>query len=112
MADRLASFARRVSDDRFFLASALRDFARSEGLDEAGLAAFLDCRVEALPAIRLCRRPVPASFREDIGHIAERFSLDDAALAEAVRRADVLAALRNAAAESALAAARDREDGE
>ncbi len=112
MSERLAAFARRVADDPFFLASALRDYAQSEGLDDAGLAARLGCSAETLDRLRLCRRPrpEPAEFRADVDRIAERFGVDPTALAEVVRRADVLAELRHAGAGGAgtLMAARDR----
>jgi hypothetical protein len=113
MTERLASFARRVADDSFFLASALSEFAESEEMDDAALAAYLGGAIGILPAVRLCRRPrAGESFREDVRRIAERFNLREEAVAEAVRRADVIAALQNASSESGLAAARDREDEE
>ena len=65
MSGRLDGLARRVADDRFFLASALADYARSERLDDAGLAGALGCAVDALTTLRLCRRPAgdAATFR-------------------------------------------------
>lgn len=121
MSDRLAAFARRVQGDRFFLGSALSVFARSERLDEYGLARQLSCPVETLVLLRLCRRPTgdTAAFRADIATIAARFGADAAALAVMVRRADALEAMREAgAAETGtLRAARDQnpppdEEGE
>ncbi|HEY7065729.1 MAG TPA: hypothetical protein VII06_29915 [Chloroflexota bacterium] len=115
MASRLDALARRVQTDPAFLAAALADYARSERLDEHGLAAALGCPVDALTPLRLCLRPRPAPphFRQDVEQIAARFGVRPAVLAEVVRRADALAALRRApaadAARGTLMAARDRE---
>lgn len=118
MADRLARFARRVEGDPFFLASALAAYARTEALDDAGLAAALSCDPSALTPLRLCRRPrpEPAAFRADVDRIAARFGADPGALAQIVRRADALATWRDAPPAAGrddaglLAAARDRDD--
>ena len=109
--------AERASTDRFFLASALLPYARAEGLDDAGLAERLGCAPDDLPALLLCRRPEKQGgrFRMDVERIAERFGLDPARLAQAIRLADALAAFGGAAPEATgplLAAARDRDDAE
>jgi len=115
MSDRLDRFARRVEDDQFFLASVLAEYARSEDLDDGGLAGELGCPVAVLTPLRLCRRPRPdpVGMREDTGQIAERFGVDVTILAEMVRRADALATLRQSApaAQGTVIAARDREQG-
>jgi hypothetical protein len=114
MSDGIAALARRVQDDPFFLASALADYARSEELDEGGLAAVLDCSIDTLNRLRLCRRPglVVDAFQADAGRIAARFGVSTDTLAEIIRRSDVLVALRRAGAAEVglLAAARDREE--
>lgn len=115
MTEPIRDLARRVETDPFFLASALRTFAESEGLDEAGLAAYLGCVVGDLPRLALCRRPNPNPpfFAADVEAIARHFAISGDRLAELVRRADALAALA-ASAESPrdfLQAARDREPG-
>jgi hypothetical protein len=114
MSQRIESFARRVADDPFFLAPALAAYARSEGLSDEALAARLGCPVNQLSRLRLCRRPreEPEQFREDIARVAEAFSIDADVLAAAVRRADALAAFRDAASGDAglLMAARDRDE--
>jgi hypothetical protein len=111
---RLAALARRLADDTFFLASALREYQTSEILDEEGLAAMLGCSVETLVPLALCRRPTstPPAFRRDVDRIAERFGVNAGALAALVRRADALAGLRQRATaeRGTLLAARDRED--
>lgn len=113
MSERVAALARRVGHDPHFLASALAAYARSERLDERGLAAALGCAAETLAPLRLCRRPrpEPPAFRDDVARIAARFGVDPAALAQVVRRADALDALRRGVADTGLlAAARDRDD--
>ncbi|HVC33995.1 MAG TPA: hypothetical protein VNL16_10840 [Chloroflexota bacterium] len=114
MDDRIAALARRVQDDPFFLASALKGYARSEGLDERGLAAALSCPIETLVKLALCRRPRPAPpvFREDVDRIATRFGVRADALAEIVRHADALAGMRRGDADERglLMAARDRDE--
>jgi hypothetical protein len=111
MTERLDAFARRLRDDPTFLASAMQAYASSEGLDGAGLAAFIGCRPQQLGRLGLCRRPAGDHFRKDVSAIAQRFSLREEALVEVVRRAEVLEALRGATqSEEILAAARDREE--
>jgi hypothetical protein len=107
---RIEGFARRLRSDPYFLASALEDYAHSEGLDGAGLAAALGCPREELGALGLCRRPrsEPETFADDVRRIAGRFGLSEDRLAEVVRRSDALLAMREAEAEDVIAAARDR----
>jgi hypothetical protein len=110
MSDLLAAFARRAADDPFYLASLLAEVARSDRLDDAGLAASLGCRPEGLNAVRCCRAPRDdaAGFREDVARVAERFGLDRVRLAQAVRRGRLLRQLREGGAGgAALLAARD-----
>ncbi|MGH2459755.1 MAG: hypothetical protein ACRDIY_12900 [Chloroflexota bacterium] len=114
MASPLARLARRVEDDPAFLASALKQYALSEGLDGRGLAAALACPVESLARLALCRRPRPNPpwFRQDVDRIARRFGANADALATVVRRADALARLRgiDADAPGLLMAARDQSE--
>jgi hypothetical protein len=112
VSERLDALARRAATDDFFLGAALADYARSEGLDDAALAGRLGCPAAALTGLRLCRRPRPEAplFAADVGRISEHFGLDADVLADAVRRADALAALRagGLGAGGVLQAARDR----
>lgn len=110
MGRRIAALARRLESDAAFLAAPLAVYARSEALDDAGLAARLGCPVETLPLVRLCRRPRPDPlFGQDVERIADRFGLNSLALAEALRRVDALEALRigQAPERGTLLAARD-----
>lgn len=114
MGKRLSAFALRVGADAYFLAEAFEVYADSEQLDDRGLATMLGCEVADLEALRLCRRPrvESDSFRRDVKSISERFDLDPAVLAQVLRRADAVAALRfqTSDRESLLTAARDRID--
>jgi hypothetical protein len=109
----LAHLAGRVSDAPDFLASALAEYAHSERLDDASLAARLGCPVETLTHLRLCRMPQaePPHFWQEIEKIAKRFSVNADALAEITRRGQSLFHLRKAAgqqeASGFLLAARD-----
>jgi hypothetical protein len=114
MSDSLDALARRAEGEPFFLASVLAAYARSEGADDAGLAAALGCRPGDLAMVRLCRAPrtEPDAFWEDVRRIAGRFGMDPERLAEAVKRGRVVLSFRAARPGSGapLIAARDRED--
>lgn len=111
--DRLRALVRRAEGEPFFLASALKAYAESEGMNDENLARFLGCAPEALDPIRLCRRPAGEAprFRDDVLRIAQHFGLHADRLAGILRRVDALAALRPGGAPPGgeLRAARDRE---
>ncbi len=111
--DIIARTASRAADRGFFLASALRQFQISHGLDEAGLAEVLGCSTETLPRLALCRRPstdLPA-FRSDVEAIAQRLGVRALQLAQMLRDVDSQQAIQSARGVSStgmLMAARDR----
>ena len=93
-----------------YLAHPLRQFAVSESLDDAALAAALKCSPENLTMIRLCRSPEPDRFTADIVDVATRFNADAEVLAMAVHRGQVIERMRERQPEqtgSMLLAARD-----
>jgi hypothetical protein len=96
MSTALDHLASRVATDPLFLASVLAEYARSEGLDDGGLATALGCARTDLTRLRLCGTPRsdPEQFRTDIAAIAERFAIDTNTLAAIVRRGQSLARLR------------------
>jgi hypothetical protein len=98
MSAALDHLAARVATDPLFLASALAEYARSEGLDDDGLATALGCARADLTRLRLCGTPRsdPEQFRTDVAAIAERFAIDTNTLAAIVRRGQSLARLRAA----------------
>ena len=121
MSERLDYLARRVGDDRFFLASAFADYARGNGLGDAELSQLLGCDAATLTRLRLCRRPAGASaaFREDVARIVDHFGIDGGILAQIIRWTDAVGGLRAASdadegqiGRGALLAARDREAGD
>jgi hypothetical protein len=113
VADPLDTLAQRVENEPFFLASTLALYARSEELDDEALCRLLRCPPESLAMLRLCRTPdeEPTGFQRDVKRIAERFGIDEGALAEAVRRGQTLQRLQQAAVGGTLLAARDDEEG-
>jgi hypothetical protein len=113
VSEALDALARKVQGDPFFLASLLALYARSEGLDDGGLAAALGCPPGKLTELRLCRapRPDPAGFREDVAGIAAEFGLDADRLAGAVMRGRAIREIGAAPAggRGFLMAARDEQ---
>jgi hypothetical protein len=114
MSDPLEGLARKAARESFFLSSLLEAFARSEELDDAGLARALGCSVQSLPLLRLCRAPRHGAeeFRNDIDCIAGKFGVDPLRLAEAVKHGRVVQRLLEQAGPGFLMAARDRETPE
>src|SRR6266540_1894734 len=110
MASPLDLLAARVETDPAFLANALAEYARSEGLDDAALARALGCAVGQLTPLRLCLRLRSDRIGEDADEVAGRFGVSRDALIAVVRRADALQALRGGAGMAGtLMAARDRD---
>lgn len=113
MSEALDFMAARVATDPTFLAHLLTEYARSEGLDDAGLAAALGCPATELTRLRLCGVPRPDQFRADVEAIAVRSGVDPDTLAGVVRRGQSLAHLRavqgTAAEPGWLLAARDAD---
>ena len=114
MADPLEALAARAEGEEFFLASLLAAYARSERLDDAGLAVALGCPPAELARLRLCRAPrtEPREFWEDLSRIAERFGIEPQRLAEAVQRGRVVRRFQGAPPVGGgfLMAARDRDE--
>ncbi len=112
MADPLDALARRVESEPFFIASILALFARSEALDDEALCRVLRCPWESFAMLRLCRTPdeEQTGFQRDIKRIAERFGIDENALAEVVRRGQALQRLQRSASSGTLLAARDGKE--
>lgn len=102
--------AARAEERSFFLASALAAYRRLSGFDDARLAAWLECRSEALSRLGLCRRPdgETAMFVEDVQRIAAFAGASAARLASLLRAVENAEAMRGRGAET-LMAAHDRE---
>jgi hypothetical protein len=114
MSDPLQRLARRVENDPRFLACFLVEYARSEPLDDAGLARELGCEEATLTRLRLCRAPRPeaADFRRDVRQIAEHFAVDAVRLTEILRQGEAFRLLQQGGvgAPGFLMAARDRPE--
>src|SRR5262245_19754966 len=96
MSDPLEALAQRVEGDPFFLAGLLSAYARSEGLDDDGLARALGCHPGDLLKLRLCRAPraEQPGLGEDVRSLAGHFGLAPSKLVEVVRRGQALLRLR------------------
>ena len=94
----LTHLAQRVAAAPDFLAFALAEYARSERLEDTGLAARLGCPLETLTHLRLCRMPRAQAplFWQDVEQIAQRFAVSAEVVVEVVRRGQTLSHLRDA----------------
>ena len=107
-------FARRASTDAFFLGRALAEYQAMHGIDDQKLAEMLQCTIETLARLALCRCPDDqgARFREDVRRIAAFTSCNAAGLAQLLREVAAVASLRKEGSEASsqdlLMAARDR----
>src|SRR5437867_11215769 len=65
-------FARRASTDAFFLGRALAEYQAMRGIDDRKIAKMLQCTIEALSRLAVCRRPndQSAKFREEVQRVA------------------------------------------
>ena len=111
--DWLGLAAQRSAERSFTLGLLLREFSQVERLSREQLASLLSCEVETLDWLSLCYRPLPERFGEDVSRIAERFQIDPTQLAQLIRRAEAVAAVRRTARpqeEMLLLAARDRDE--
>ncbi len=109
----LARAATRAERRAFFIASALEDYRKMEGLDEAQLADYLHCTSSDLARLALCRRPKPESpkFKDEVRAIARHTGIDAGRLMKLLRHVDALGALPTGnTALGAFMAARDGEE--
>jgi hypothetical protein len=100
----------RAADNPYFLAHDLQVYAGFRGWTRRQLAAALNCPVNALALVGLCRTPWRDSrFQSDVGEIAARFKLESQVLANLLREVDLLMAFDvPSQSEGWLAAARER----
>lgn len=102
-----------------YVAYALAQFQENESLDDAALAAYLQCEESMLVRLALCGLPRPApQFADDVQQIAAYTGANPMCLMRLLRTVEARHALRHEAdprqraGEHGLpfAAARDRED--
>jgi hypothetical protein len=114
MTNEVELLAKKAESDPFFLGCSLKNYAASERLDDVGLAAKLECTLEALTLLRLCRTPHTDSFKGDLDRIAAKFEVNRDVLGEAARRGQVLLQMRRDAPSDhgLMLAARDDDEPE
>jgi hypothetical protein len=85
-----------------FLGYALSLYQQLRGQSEAELAVWLGCPLDQMSRLGLCRRPVgtDTAFRRDVEAIAQFAGVDSGRLAQVLRTADSIVALRDAPAGS------------
>lgn len=106
--------AERASKDDFFIGHLLASLVGSRGMARATIAQRLCCQEHQLARLWLCRAPreEALAFRQDVEQIASAIGCDATSLAQLVREAASLQALRSqsqSTSSSILLAARDRE---
>lgn len=109
----LSRLARQARGNADLLADLLFTYQEINGMSDEALSAFLECEVDAMPKLALCKRPRPApNFRGDLARIAAYTGASAPQLARLIRSVDARAALRRSPGRDAptLQAARDRED--
>lgn len=93
----LRALASRLEADPFFMASALAEYRSEMRLSDQQLAKSLDCSLEALTNLALCRTPRSGDerlFRSDVRGIAKYVGCDWKELARVVRTVHSLATLK------------------
>ena len=108
----------KANADRFFVGWSLAQYRTFHDLDEQGLAQFLECDIEHINRLSLCRRPDDQEdqFQEQVRRIAGFGACSPDRLVRLMREVAAFAALQKGAEErqgAMLMAARDRkEEGE
>lgn len=111
--DLVANAAARAARRPFYFASAVAAFQELRDLDDGGLLQFLNCSMETLNRLRLCRRPDAESseFQSDVRRIADAFAIDPMSLLSLLRETASVDAMRGSQADAStgfLMAARDK----
>jgi len=89
----LEQTATKAAKSEFFLARVFKDYEKLENINMLGLARYLECNLETLTRLALCRRPTsddPSRFKSDIKQISQHFNIDADKLASLVRYADTM----------------------
>ncbi len=110
--------ANRAANEPVLLGYDLREYRNVNDATDVDLASVLDCSVDALVCLSLCRRPNPdaPSFHADVQQIARHCGVNPERLAAILREVDSLRTIRQAPTPMVtdlntgfLAAARDRK---
>ena len=114
----LQKFVEKANADRFFVGWSLAQYRTLHDLDEQGLAQFLECDIEHINRLSLCRQPDDQGdqFQEQVRRIAGFGACSSDRLVRLMREVATFSALQEDTRErqgSMLMAARDRkEEGE
>lgn len=107
----MSNLVRLARSHSALMAGLLYLYQETEGLSDEALAQYLQCDMDALPRLALCRRPRPApQFRQDIEQIARFTGAKPFKLMRLIRAAESRQAFRATATTATLLAARDREE--
>src|SRR5204862_7583514 len=89
--------AQRATSNEFFLANVFSIYQRARNLNDEALARQLQCEINDLPRLALCRRPSSegGTFLGDIQHLAQRFRLNANQLMFIIRQVDALNEMRH-----------------
>ncbi|HYO53213.1 hypothetical protein [Archangium sp.] len=82
--------AQRSGQHTWTLGYIFEQYRKHEGKSAEELAADLDCSLEMLDWLSLCRRPDEERFAEHLGMIEKRFAVEPYRLAAVLRRVEVL----------------------
>lgn len=86
----LQGMAHRAMMRSQYLAWVFARYSEAEQKTDEVIARMLKLPVRNLDRVRLCLRPRPQLFEDDIGQVAARFGLDASALAKIVRHVDAV----------------------
>ena len=113
----LQKLVEKANTDRFFLGWSLAQYRTFHDLDEQGLAQFLECDIEHINRLSLCRQPDDQGnqFQEQVRRIAGFGACSPGRLVRLMREVAAFAALQKDAEErqgAMLMAARDHKEEE
>ena len=114
----LQKLVEKANTDRFFVGWSLAQYRTFHDIDDQGLAQFLECDIEHINRLSLCRQPDDQGdqFQEQVRRIAGLGACSPDRLVRLMREVAAFSALQKDSQErqgSMLMAARDRkEEGE
>lgn len=89
--------AQRASQRRFFVAHTLSAYQSLHGIAADELAEFLECSVEELPRLALCRQPKPGTsdFRSQVERIAAYVGINAVRFVQILREVESVTTLQD-----------------
>jgi hypothetical protein len=89
----MAVAAGRAADRERFLGWVLRRYSAIAGLSREAIRLQLGANKGAMERLELCYRPRPSRFAEDVSAVAAALGVNQAVLAQFVRRVDAVVAM-------------------